>query len=82
MNRPTLWPTPIRSLSGCDIVAPVWSTLAWGIRAISFWLAIALPFLYLPLLVDGLQGANHGLVFGALLALHVGALVVGHEHRR
>lgn len=82
MTRPTSSPSPIQSRLGDDVVTPVWHTLVWGIRALGFWLAIALPFCYLPLLVAGFTGPNHGLAFGTLLVLHVVALVVGHEHHR
>ncbi|MFC6824517.1 hypothetical protein [Halopelagius fulvigenes] len=51
------------------------------IRFLAFWLAVTLPFLYLPLLISGLQG-EQVTVFGTLLALNVAALVVGHGHAR
>lgn len=51
------------------------------LRFVSFWLAVALPFLYLPLLYGGLTG-EQGVVFTALLGLNVVALVLGHSHRR
>ena len=50
-------------------------------RFVGFWLAVALPFLYLPLLYDGLTG-DQGVVFVVLVALNVVALVVGHGYRR
>ena len=51
------------------------------LEAIAFWCAIALPFLYVPLLfVDGLGTGSHVNAFLALLALHVVAVVVGHRH--
>lgn len=51
------------------------------IRFLAFWLAVALPFLYLPLLASGLRG-EQVTVFGTLLALNAVALVVGHGHAR
>lgn len=51
------------------------------IQFLAFWLAVTLPFLYLPLLVNGMQG-EQVTVFGTLLALNVAALVVGHGHGR
>lgn len=47
---------------------------------LGFWSAIALPALYLPLLVTGLESTAELLVFLGLLALHVVAIVVGHSH--
>ncbi|WP_410766790.1 hypothetical protein [Haloferax sp. DFSO60] len=50
-------------------------------RFVGFWAAVALPFLYLPLLFNGL-GNSEITVFTALVALNVVALVVGHNHAR
>lgn len=60
-------------LSLAVVVAPL--------RFLSFWAAVALPFLYLPLLVGGLEG-QQVTVFVALLLANLVALVVGHEYRR
>lgn len=47
------------------------------LSTLAFWGAIALPALYLPLLVDGIETADRlGLFFG-LFGLHVMALVGG-----
>lgn len=48
-------------------------------RFVAFWAAVALPFLYLPLLYGGLSG-QETLVFGFLLALNALTLIVGHSH--
>lgn len=53
--------------------------VAAPLRFVGFWAAIALPFLYLPLLFGGLAG-QEALVFGFLLATNALALVVGHSH--
>ena len=53
--------------------------LAAPLRFVAFWTAIALPFLYLPLLIGGLTGGEPT-VFGALLLANAGALVVGHDY--
>lgn len=55
--------------------------LVWGSRAVAFWTAILLPFLYVPLLVGGLTGQEL-LVFGGLLVVNVVALVAGHDYAR
>lgn len=49
-------------------------------RFIGFWVAVSLPFLYVPLLTGGLN-ANELYVFLGLLLLNLVAFVVGHEHR-
>ncbi|KYH26541.1 hypothetical protein HAPAU_16400 [Halalkalicoccus paucihalophilus] len=58
------------------------STLSRPIEAIAFWSAIALPFLYLPLLVSGLGSTAQLTAFLALLAIHAAAIVCGHRYNR
>lgn len=50
-------------------------------RFVAFWAAVALPFLYLPLLAGGLTG-EEVTVFAALLSANVVSLVLGHEYGR
>jgi hypothetical protein len=50
------------------------------VRFVGFWSAVALPFLHVPLLLTGLDGAAETGAFLALFALNVVALVVGHGH--
>ena len=52
------------------------------IEAIAFWSAITLPFLYLPLVLYGLETTQELTVFFALLGLNVVALVIGHRYQR
>lgn len=49
------------------------------LRFVGFWAAVALPFLYLPLLYGGLEGQEVS-VFLALLALNASAIVAGHGY--
>ncbi|WP_228546297.1 hypothetical protein [Halegenticoccus tardaugens] len=56
-------------------------TAAAPVRFVGFWAAVALPFLYVPLLYDGLEGGRT-IVFVFLVALNALALVAGHGHRR
>jgi len=49
------------------------------IRRVSFWSAILLPLVYLPLLSGGLGSQTGNIVIG-LLALNLIALLVGHNH--
>ena len=59
------------------------SPLAGPLQFIGFWTAIALPFLYVPLLIETqLQTGAETATFIALLGLNVLALLVGHSHRR
>ncbi|MCU4740210.1 hypothetical protein OB955_02755 [Halobacteria archaeon AArc-m2/3/4] len=55
--------------------------LAKPIRVTSFWTAIVLPFLHVPLLATGLTGSAETLTFLGLLTLNLLALYVGHSHR-
>ena len=55
---------------------------AGAIEMVAFWAAVALPFLYVPLLVTGLGTAPRRIAFAGLLALNVTALIVGHRYKR
>lgn len=57
-------------------------TLTAPLSALAFWLAIALPALYLPLFVTGLESTSELLIFLGLFALHLLALFGGRSHRR
>lgn len=56
--------------------------LATPVRVMSFWMAIVLPFLYVPLLVTGLSDAAETVTFLGLFVANLVALYVGHSHRR
>lgn len=73
-----------------SIPAPVRHVLHWSdmktqllarIRGIAFWTAVALPFGYLPLLAIE-QIRVSAVVFVGLIAIHILALIAGHEYRR
>ncbi|RKD93975.1 hypothetical protein [Halopiger aswanensis] len=49
---------------------------------LSFWVAIALPFIHLPLLAQGLGDPSVTFTFFALLAGNVLALYVGHGYNQ
>ena len=49
---------------------------------LSFWVAIALPFVHLPLLAQGLGDPDVTLTFVVLLATNVLALYVGHGYNQ
>ncbi|ELZ21805.1 hypothetical protein [Natrinema limicola] len=56
--------------------------LVTSIRAMGFWTAIAMPFLYLPLLATGLSSSFDGILFVCLLVGNLLALYVGHPHHQ
>jgi hypothetical protein len=45
-----------------------------------FWSAVALPFVYVPMLAGGLTASQQS-TFALLLAAHAVALVAGHDYR-
>jgi hypothetical protein len=49
---------------------------------LSFWIAIALPFVHLPLLAQGLGDPTVTLTFALLLAANALALYLGHGYNR
>jgi hypothetical protein len=51
-----------------------------AIEAIAFWSAIALPFVYLPLLAGGLDSQTKQLDFAVLVGLNAFAIVLGHRY--
>lgn len=50
------------------------------LRLLGFWSAIALPFLYVPLVASGLETHQELWVFLALLAANVMAVGLGHSY--
>lgn len=52
------------------------------LAALSFWGAVALPVLYVPLLAGGLDGSGSVAAFFGLVAVHVLSLVGGRTHGR
>ena len=58
---------------GAAVTAPL--------ELLGFWSAIALPALYLPLIVTGLDTTSELITFLGLLGLHLVALVLGRSYR-
>ncbi|WP_207890186.1 hypothetical protein [Natrarchaeobius chitinivorans] len=56
--------------------------LAEPIRRAGFWTAIVIPFLYVPVLANGLTTWLESSLFLCLLVINVLALYVGHAYRR
>lgn len=89
MPEPTLHsPTRLGAASSAEeandvdrFQLPVGS-IAAPLSALSFWLAIALPALYLPLLFTGLSTVPDLLTFFGLFGLHLVALVGGRSYGR
>jgi|GEM_PF-1165945 len=50
------------------------------VRAIAFWSATLLPFVYVPLLVLGLDTRRRAGLFGLLLLVHIFALLLGQSY--
>lgn len=58
------------------------SSVTTPFEVAGFWSAIALPFLYVPLLVTGIESMNQFVAVLVLVAFNVLALFAGHNHRR
>ncbi|MFB6107031.1 MAG: hypothetical protein ABEJ70_08660 [Halobacteriaceae archaeon] len=52
------------------------------LETVGFWAAVALPFLYVPLLVAGPETDAERVAVFALIAVHAVALLLGHAHNR
>lgn len=52
------------------------------VRRLAFWMAVALPFLYLPMLVIGFQSTAELTAFVVLLCCNGVALLIGHPYMR
>ncbi|MFB6085621.1 MAG: hypothetical protein ABEJ84_02245 [Halodesulfurarchaeum sp.] len=50
------------------------------VEAAGFWAGVALPFIYVPLILRGLETPTIQLTVGVLIAAHVLALVLGRHH--
>lgn len=81
-NSPSLWPDT--DAASRDRLARAVATATDHVRpllqATAFWSAIAMPFLYVPLLLGGLTGSEAP-AFVGLVAANGLALVLGHGHR-
>jgi len=56
------------------------ASLQYGVSAASFWMAITLPFLYVPIFVTGLDERAEYVAFGGLIVAHVLFLSLGHSY--
>lgn len=65
-----------------EAVPNVGQSLLAPVRGVAFWIAVALPFLHVPLLVSGLQSSSVRTAFAVLVVTNVVALLVGHSHAR
>lgn len=63
-------------------VSSIRETVTSPIQAVAFWVAVVLPFLYVPLLASGLEPAGTMNAFFILLAANAVALLIGHPHLR
>ncbi len=89
MSQPSPPTTDSSATPNAEQVAPVRRTVRQALAVIrpsaqfaSFWLAIALPFVYIPLLIHGLASATAALTFLGLVFVNVLALYVGHGYNR
>lgn len=50
------------------------------VEQLAFYIAIMLPFVYVPLLLIGIDEPAHQLLFITLVALNVVVLIIGHSY--
>jgi len=63
-------------------VRRLYHTIKPSAQFLSFWIAVALPFVYVPLLARGLADATAALTFFALLVVNILALYAGHGYNQ
>jgi len=63
-----------------ETMPDIGESLLAPVRGIAFWIAIVLPFLYIPLLASGLNSTAVLTAFAVLVACNAVALFVGHSH--
>lgn len=65
------------SVSGA---VPGYEILLRSIEALAFWAAVVMPFLYVPLLLTGVDAPAERIAVAALVAVHVLVLIVGRRY--
>ena len=50
------------------------------VEAVGFWAAVVLPFVYVPVILTGLDTPSEQLAVAVLIAVHVLALIVGRRY--
>lgn len=83
MSRPPQYETnelPRPRIRGSNVARRSLSLLHRQVQAASFWTAVILPFLHVPLLLSGLDTTTDTSVFVALITLNLLALVLGHGY--
>ncbi len=63
-----------------DLLRHAARSLVPGFERAAFWTAVALPFLYVPLLVGGISTSGERVALVVLLGLNFLALYAGHDH--
>lgn len=78
-NEQQIQDTPDDGLPRPSISA---ESLAEPFSAIAFWLAIAVPVLYIPFLTTGINSLRELGLFLGVFGLHLAALYTGQSYRR
>lgn len=84
-NAPSTLPTESAELPGdrlddpTELLGSAVRLVTVPVQCVSFWAAVSLPFLYLPLLFGGFT-AGERTAFVALLVVHAVALVGGRNY--
>lgn len=83
MSTPSSTPTLVLDGVADSMTAAVenYEALFRPLEALGFWAAVALPFVYVPLIVTGVHTTSEVAAVAVLVAVHVLALVVGHRYQ-
>ncbi|WP_054519804.1 hypothetical protein [Halanaeroarchaeum sulfurireducens] len=83
MSRPSTSAasSPSRLSSSLPGTLSAYETVLRPIEAVAFWMAVIMPFVYVPLLVTGVETSSEQIAVAALVAVHVVALVVGRRYQ-
>lgn len=55
-------------------------TLLRPAETLGFWAAVGLPFIYMPIILTGMETSPEQLAAAVLISVHVVALFVGRHH--
>lgn len=55
-------------------------TLLRPVETLGFWAAVGLPFIYVPIILTGMDTSAEQLAAAVLISVHVVALFVGRHH--
>lgn len=82
MSRPStpFVPTVSRLFDSLSGAITGYEVFLRPIEAVAFWAAVVMPFVYVPLLLAGVETSAEQVAVAALVAVHVVVLIVGRRY--